>query len=166
MALQRVIVAKIAGELAKLLLSRFAQWPVSEPGSENEVTCHEADQFVEKLRANAHRLPVVFYCEWIDHWSMGDLIPGLGVESAREVVGKHYVISLHELPVEARKHKIGDSLTQECKWLRARIREASDAWEPICGRSVIAVAREVLGGSVLDDVIETSMNQIPNWLKT
>lgn len=166
MALQRVIVAKIAGESAKLLLSRFAQWPSPDPISEEAVTCHEGDEFVEKLRANAHHLPVVYYSEWVDHWSMGDLIPGLGVESAREVVGKQYVICLHELPVEARKHKIGESLTQECKWLRARIREASDAWEPICSRSVIIVAREVLGGSVLDDELETSANQIPEWLKT
>jgi len=166
MAMQRVIVLKIAGYSAEFVLSRFAQWPSRDPACDDEVLCHEADEFVENLRANAHRLPILFYCEWIDPWSSGDLVPRLRVESVKEVVGKRYEICIHELPVEAGKHMIGASLTQECKWLRARIREASDAWEPMCGRSVIVVVREVLGGSVLDDEIEASVNQIPEWLKS
>jgi hypothetical protein len=166
MAMQRVIVVKIAGDSAEFVLSRFAQWPSSDPADEEPVICPEADDFAENLRVNAHRLPIVFYCEWIDHWSSGDLVPSLRVKSVKEVVAKRYEICIHELPVEAGKDKIGESLTQECKWLRARIREASDAWEPICGRSVIVVVREVLGGLVMDEEVEASVNQIPNWLKS
>ena len=94
----------------------------------------------------------------------GDLVPELGCESARSIVGNRFEVCLHKPPVEVAQHMIAGSLTQECKWLRARIREADDAWKPLVGEAVLVVAREPLGGTVLDDEIEASRRQVPDWL--
>jgi hypothetical protein len=95
---------------------------------------------------------------------MGDLVPRLGCESARAVFGKRFEVCLHQPPVEVARHTIAGSLTQECKWLRARIREADDAWKPLVGEAIFVVAREVLGSSVSDDEIKASLRQFPDWL--
>ena len=71
MATQRVTVAKIAGDAASILIKRFEAWPAYDAISNEEPTiCPEVDEFVDRLRANAHRPPVVYFIEWIDMWSM------------------------------------------------------------------------------------------------
>src|SRR5262245_5960698 len=141
MATQRVIVAKIVGDAVPILIKRFAAWPARDPRDEDEpVICNEVDDFVAQLRANAHRPPIIYFTERVDPWSIGDLLPGLGNESARVVRGKQFEVALHQPPVEVAKRIIGNALTPECKWLRARIREAEDGWVPTAARAVIVVA--------------------------
>jgi hypothetical protein len=79
MATQRLTIATIAGDAAGVVSTLFQQW---QTGRESDRAV--VDHFCQQLRAHSAELPIVCFCEWIDHWLMGNLVPGVGaVEGKR-----------------------------------------------------------------------------------
>src|SRR5450755_4785803 len=69
MATQRLTVATFAGESASVVAALVHSWRIgSDPAA--------VDRFCAALRENGQSLPIIYFCEWIDHWLMGDLVPG------------------------------------------------------------------------------------------
>ncbi len=160
MATQRIIIAKIAGDAGDTIAAAFSRWAPRRPaGQEAEEVRREVDRLGAQLRLNGVALPVIYYCEWIDRWSMGDLLPRSCVVRGAQVE------AFCLLPAEAQ------ALAAECpnqfqeqEWFAARLREAALAWEGFVTRSVLVVLREVLDRSTYDDELLACMDQVPGWV--
>src|SRR5262245_7617583 len=142
MATQRLIVATIAGDSAAAVASRFRSWVAHADTA-------AVDRFCDGLRQHGDSLPVVYFCEWIDRWLMGDLVPGPG-----GVVGQRYQATcLTPEDAVSWSQRCGQQF-QEQKWLAARLREAAAAWGTITERYAVVVVREVIGASSMDEEVE------------
>lgn len=164
MATQRITLAKIGGAAGRHVAAKFARWFAD--GRDNEFPAavqRNIDRFAAALRANPVP-PVVYFAEWIDLWSMGDLVPGLGTDTASVVIGERFWASCHEMPVTLSALTIAGEFPQETQWLAARLREAEDAWAELAPDAVLVVLREVLDGTVLDSDLTESLTTIPRWL--
>jgi len=151
MAMQRLIVATLAGESAAVVAGLFQSWRAgSDPAA--------VDRFCPALRANAPSLPIIYFCEWVDHWLMGDLVPG-----PEAVEGNQYQAACY-LPEQALQWaaRCGNQFPEQ-EWLACRLREAASAWGSTNPRAIVVV-REVLGGSTTDEHVSTSLQVIPDWL--
>ncbi len=82
MAAQRITVAKLAGRSADVVLLRLEAWAAVRRASDPTewsgeqwppIVRRRADGFADRLRAHALSLPVVYFAEWADLWSMGDV---------------------------------------------------------------------------------------------
>jgi hypothetical protein len=167
MATQRIAVAKIAGAGAAAVANRFrAWWAAREGASFPPAVRAEVDQFALALRAHSAAPPVVYFCEWIDHWSMGDAVPGLGIAGAVVVQGDRFEACCHRLPATVHAPTFRAQLTQESERLAARVREAGLAWADLAPEAVLIVLREVVGGTVTDDEVLASLGAVPPWLGT
>src|SRR5262245_20729965 len=114
MSTQRVIVAKFIGDAVLELRKQFTAWPACDSRREEaQCVCVEADELVERLWTTASSPPVVYFSEWIDMWSMADVLPGLRNSDAQVVCGARFQICLHRVPVAVAGHLIGQPLTQE-----------------------------------------------------
>lgn len=165
MATQRVTMAKIAGRSAAIVAQSFRRWQETRQEDEFPAAVRDAvDTFADQLRANAHVPPVVFFAEWVDLWSMGDLIPGLGDERAVVIGGTRYQACCHQPPVSFKTTTIVGEPSQESQWLKRRLEEATDAWEPLARDAVIVVLRESLGALVTDEELADSLDTVPSWL--
>jgi hypothetical protein len=113
------------------------------------------------MRAHAHAPPIFYFAEWIDMWSMGDLVPGLH-KCPAVISGSRYQASCHQLPIRFKAKKGAE---QESRWLECRLEEAEDAWKPVVKEAVIVIMREPLGALVSDEDVEASLNVAPPWLQ-
>lgn len=175
MASQRIVLSKVAGAAAVHIRSQFQRWQAARLSgcgeAENTPGSHEfpesvrtgIDQFADALREHAAQPPVVYYSEWADLWSMGDLLPGLYNPESVTISGTRVEACCHEAGwVRTAIARL--SQTQEEAWLRARLREALDAWQKLLDDQVLIVIREPLGGSVTDDELTDSLTSLPEWL--
>jgi hypothetical protein len=164
MATQRVIVAKIAGAAGVAVADHFRRWLASGSGEEFRAPIRaEVDQFAETLRANAASPPVVYYCEWIDMWSMGDVIPALGSAGVRVVRGDRYEACCHQPTVSLIAPSNHGEPAQESVWTEARLREARAAWSGLVDESILVVLREPLGATVTDEELRAALRSLPRW---
>ena len=124
------------------------------------------DAFATRLREHANYPPVLYFAEWIDLWSMGDLVPGLGDEQSVTVASSRFEVACHRSPIRIQATTIAGEETQETRWLRNRIQEAQDAWSNMTQESVIIVLREVFGGLVADEELVESLGSTPSWLSS
>src|SRR5262245_22846438 len=132
MATQRIVVATIAGESAGNVEATYREW--QERPDQSAI-----DQFCVALREHGMSLPVVYYCEWADHWLMGDMI------AEPWVTGKRYSFAcLTPETAQAWSAKCVRQY-QEQEWLLCRLREAADGWEGLVKQRILVVVREVLG---------------------
>jgi hypothetical protein len=148
MATQRMTVVSLGGEQAALAVRLFTEWRLASSPA-------EIDLFCEALRANGWALPLLYFCEWLDTWLMGDLVPG-----PAKVEGRRFEAACLT-PAEAVEWAAG--LLLQCReevWLAARLREAAAAYR--C--DVVVVIREPLGGCATDEEIEESLRTVPGWL--
>jgi hypothetical protein len=157
MASQRVLIATIAGDSAVTVANLFASWRSEIGGSEIAAV----DRFCEALRSNADALQVVYYCEWIDRWLMGDRIPGPGT-----VEGRRF-----QATCLTREETIGwaghcGTQFEEQIWLATRLREAATARKDLANPAVIVIVREVLGSTTTDEEVLASLGAVPGWLTT
>ncbi|MHA3774511.1 hypothetical protein ACXR0O_23550 [Verrucomicrobiota bacterium sgz303538] len=159
MATQRITLAKVAGEGGRSIhrLARGWSEAVTENGHSPGVR-QAIDGFVLRLKAQSDALAVVYYCEWIDRWSMGDDFPG-----RFSVAGDQFEItclSSEEALLAAKecRHQF-----QEQQWLASRLRECASSWNPLVETSVIILIREVLGPSASDE-INHSQAEAPAWI--
>lgn len=152
MATQRLTVATLAGEAASAAKVLFRSWQ-SRPNPP------AIDRLCDGLRGGGLSLPVVFFCEWADRWSMGDVAPGLGA-----VEGQRYAaICLTPAQANARAGRCGRQFPEQ-EWLAAHLREAAVAWVGVCEPRVVVVVREVIGPSTTDAEATASLRIVPRWL--
>ena len=165
MATQRLTIAKVGGRSAQLVLALFQAWQrrATEDRSSSEILA-AIDMFVEQLRDHAHCPPILYFTDWIDQWSMGDLVPGLGNKSAIVVAGNRFEACCHKPPISMRTTTIQGQEAQETRWLRSRIQEAENAWSELTQEAVIIVIREPLGALVSDEELVESLGSTPPWL--
>ncbi|MSQ94835.1 MAG: hypothetical protein EXR98_09805 [Gemmataceae bacterium] len=149
---QKLIAATVIGESATAVVTLFHAWA-------KVIDQVAVDRFCDALRHNGTSLPVVYYCEWVDRWLMGDLVPG-----PRAVMGQRYEAAcLSPQEALAWAEQCGDQW-QEQTWLAARLREATAGWGTTTDQYAIVIVREVLDVSTTDEEVQASVGVIPDWL--
>jgi hypothetical protein len=151
MATQRLTVATFAGQSAAAVTALLRSWRIgSDPAA--------LDRFCAALRENGRLLPIVYFCEWIDRWLMGDLVPGPEVVEGR----RYQAACLSPEQALAWAGRCGQQFPEQ-EWLASRLREAAASWGGGERRAVVVV-REVLGGSTTDEEVKGSLSVVPVWL--
>jgi len=150
--LSGLTVATLAGEAAVAVIEQIERWRVAPDAA-------AVDQFCAALRGNGLSLPVVYFCEWVDRWLMGDLMPG-----PNAVEGRRYTAAclLPEQAV-AWADRCGNQFPEQV-WFAARLREAAADWGTVVRRYAVVVVREVVGASATDEEIQASLGTVPKWL--
>ncbi len=181
MATQRITIAKVGGlaaDVARLLLQEWSaarrstdpdewggeQWPP-------EVR-RQADSFAEGLRTHALALPVVYFIEWADLWSMGDLfhrwLTPPGQPRPPTIHADRFEIFGYAWPDDGRLAEhlstAGPQQWEESDWFVSRLSEAIEAWEHVVDRATLIVLREVVGGLTMDEEVLASLDHVPDWL--
>lgn len=154
MATQRLILATLAGHSADAVSTLFDRW-ASCPDPD------AVDRFCTELRDNGSSLPVVYFCEWIDRWLMGDLVPGSNPKEGRRFQAACFSAD------SARDWaaRCGQQWSEQ-QWFAARLNEAADGWSTVAdGRLAVVCIRDVIGGTTLDEEMKRSLDQCPGWLK-
>jgi hypothetical protein len=178
---QRITVAKVGGVAADIIVQRLREWSAARQTSNPHEWSSEqwpqsvreqADAFAEQLRAHAFVPPVVYFIEWSDTWSMGDLFgrrltPPNGAK-AFVVNADRYEIFAYSLPDADRlaQHLAAAGPQQfiEYDWFIGRLREAVGVWQEIVERAVLVVLRHVVGACVSNEDVMESLRSKPDWL--
>ena len=189
MASQRITIAKICGASASLVISQFRDWAATRNTDDPTEWCSDqwpapvrsdVDGFASALRNNGHLLPVVYFSEHTDLWSMGSQLDSwLSPEGGNAPIQLHTVrfeLWCYALPDNgtlanhlqraAQLKRIRERNSQEERWFTMNLLEATLAWEGIVGPAAIVLLREVFGSSVIDSEVENSLDVIPDWVAT
>jgi hypothetical protein len=180
-ATQRITVTKIGGAAADEILPKLREWSAARAAADRNASAREqwppevrrqADGLADHLRANSFASPVVYFAEWVDMWSMGDLFsqwltpPDGPVPFA--IHADRFEVFGYGLPDGDRlaRHLAGAGPQQlaEQDWYVRRLREAVEAWQKLVERAVLVVLRQVMEGSVTDEEIRVSLEHVPEWL--
>ena len=157
MATQRFTIATIGGEAGFAAAKLFQIWMGSQAKAGPDAILDAVDLFANHIRANSAVFPVIYFCEWIGHWSMGDALPnplrGRGIEAA--CMNPTEALQLAD--------QCGNHFS-ESEWLGAQLRQAAEAWKPLVESSVVVLLRKVLGASAIDEEVSAAMVGIPDWL--
>lgn len=181
LAAQRITIAKVAGIAADVTLLRLREWASARRNSEPDEWSNDqwpssvraqVDAFADRLRASSLLPPVVYFVEWSDLWSMGDLFsrwlmppggpPPFVIHADRfEVYG-------YALPDGGRLGRhlttAGPQQFDEYDWFVGRLHEALNACQELTDQAAIIVIREVVGGLYTDDDLLASLSRVPEWL--
>ena len=154
---QRFTIATIAGEAGRAAAELFQLWSATQASAGPHATLGAIGLFADHLRSNAAVLPVVYFCEWIDHWLMGDAVPiflqGRHIEAACMTAAE----------AEALADGCGRQFPEN-DWLAVQLRQAAEARRPLTGPSFIVILRKVLGATSIDDEVTASLVGVPDWL--
>src|SRR5262245_25381609 len=151
MATQRMTVATLIGASAAVVAQLFASWRAKpDPAA--------VDQLCASLRDYGMSLPVVYFSEWADRWSMGDTFPAGVVEGRR-----FQAICLSPEQAEACAAGCGQQFFEE-GWLAARLREAAMDCASVAEQCVVVLLREVVGPTTIDEEVRRSLSVVPEWL--
>ena len=153
MATQRMIVATLIGAAAAVVAKLFADWR-----SRPDPTA--VDQLCVSLRDHYLSLPVVYFSEWADRWSMGDSLSGDVVEGRR-----YHAACLSPKQAEECAARCGQQFFEQ-GWLAARLHEAAIDCASVAEQGVVVLLREVIGPTTIDEEIRRSLSVIPVWLAT
>lgn len=154
MATQRLLVVAIAGDAARAIETLWRGWMSYHPPRAAEV-----DHFCRQLRANGAALPVIYFCEWVDRWLMGDQVPG-----PQAVRGEQFEAACFSAEQALDWTNRCSGQFSEPQWLASRLREAVEAWEALAKPRMIVMVREVLGASTTDEEVHAALRGIPAWL--
>jgi hypothetical protein len=181
MATQRVTIAKVGGMAADVALLGLREWAGAREDADPDEWSSDlwppslrvrADAFADRLRAHSLSLPVIYFVEWSDLWSMGDLfsrwLTPSGGPSPFVIHADRFEIYGYALPDDGRlSHHLamaGPQQFAESDQFVSRLYEAVGAWQELVEKSALIVLREVVGGLVTDDEIEASLSFVPDWL--
>ena len=153
MATQRMTVATLIGAAAGVVADLFAGWR-SKPDPA------AVDKICASLRDHYLSLPVVYFSEWADRWSMGDSLPGDVVEGRR-----YQAVCLSPEQANECASRCGQQFFEQ-GWLAARLREAALDCASVAEQSVVVLLREVVGPTTIDEEVRRSLSVIPAWLDT
>jgi hypothetical protein len=181
---QRVTVALIGGESGKVIQKLVRRWKkqrVRDTGdSESWVLPsdirREVRTFTRALHDNSEYPPVLFYRQYVDQWSMGDVFGLVGRGKSRPAVihlsdGELYAYSLPDrgaLLKQLRKERRRSPRSvgrPEKLWFIDAIRDAVSASQARKDGSTLIVVRNVVGGLVDDDEISAAMGRTAGWLR-
>ena len=153
MATQRLTVAVLAGASADVAAALFGAWRVAPQAPDT------VDRFCEVLRQHSTALPVIYFCEWVDRWMMGNLVPGPGAVEGRRFQAAYFS------PEEARTwaDQCGNQWPEQ-EWFAARLREAAEAWGLVVDRRAVVVIRAALDSSATDEDVRATSEAVPDWL--
>jgi hypothetical protein len=137
MVTQRLTMATFAGASAVAVAALVRSWQTaSDPAA--------VDRFCAVLREHAQSLPIVYFCEWLDRWLMGDRVPG-----PEAVEGRRYQATCLSPEQALAWADRGAGQFPEEEWLASRLREAARGGFGTEPRAVVIV-REVLDVSATD----------------
>ena len=174
MASQRITIAKLAGVSGAIALEQLSTWSAAGNADDQwpERVGGKADEFAERVRAHGLDLPVCYFVEWADIWSMGDYFshwltppnsPGPIVVHANR-----FEVFAYRLPDGGRLADhlaaAGPQQFPEADWFVARLREAVGAWEKLVAQATLIILRHVVGGSALDEEVTASLTIPAPWL--
>ncbi len=133
---------------------------------------NRADAFADRLRSHALSLPVLYFAEWADPWSMGDLFTRL--LSAPDgphpsiIHANRFDVYGYGLPDRGRlaQHlaRAGPQQFVESEWFVWHLQEAIRACQEQVDPAALVVLREVVGGLVTDEELGDSLPLVPDWL--
>src|SRR5262249_44121452 len=120
--------------------------------------------------------PVLFYRQYVDQWSMGDVFGLVGRGNSRPAVihlgdGELYAYSLPDGGVllkrlRAERRRSPKSVGRAEKfWFIDSIRDAVTISQSGKDGSALLVIRHVIGGLVDDDEISAAMRRTAGWLR-
>ena len=168
MATQRLVLLKIVGESGRLVAERCRVWATKQRAAPDDPELRkEIGRFAEALDAHRTELPVVYYSEWLDRWSMGDDIGTPFTERGGVVLvanGPFYQVCCTDQPASLLTLPPDGWQFDEQKWLAVRLREAAAAWEPLIAGGTLVLMRQAYGASTGDDEITSAMSVVPAWL--
>jgi hypothetical protein len=181
MASQRISVAKVGGVAADATLMRLRGWAAERQSDDpNEWSNDqwpssvrfEVDAFADRLRANSLSPPVVYFVEWSDLWSMGDVyihwLTPPGGPPPLMIHADRYEVYGYALPDGGRLGRhLGAAGPRECDeydWFIARLHQALSAWEHLTERAVLIVIREVVGALYEDHEVLALLSCVPEWV--
>ena len=170
MGSQRLTLAKIAGEAKTTVVDLFQRWTSTQ--DDLAAVRSSIDRFGVALRLHGSKLPVIYYDEWIDHWSMADLfdywLAPPGVSTPPSVAGDRFEMWCYPLPDEGRfAARIAAATVpqfQEEGWFVSRLREVVEAWTPLTNTAAIVLLREVNNGLTTDEEVSSSLTEVPCWM--
>jgi len=186
MATQRVIIAKIAGASASALFAQFSTSCAGGIGapaqrSQEGSACPERHsnlrQLMNSVRSHAEAPPVVFYVEYIDMWSMGDVFrEAFSACSKRHlvhIVADDLELMLYCLPDNGcleqhirsalQKNRKCATDAQETRWFLTLLQEALLSWRLVTEDTALLVMRIVSGPLMCDDQVERSFSEVADW---
>jgi hypothetical protein len=187
MASQRITIAKIGGEAGVAITSRFRRWaelrvfddPMEWDSAQWPIEARrEIDAFASTLRAHGHELPVFYFSEYVDFWSMEDVYSRWLSQPDRpraiEVHCDRFQLWCYALPDGGsladllqrapRLKRIRERDSQEERWFTIQLLEAILAWSPMVEVAAVVVLREVFGGLVEDHEVDESLTIVPDWI--
>lgn len=181
---QCVTVAKIAGKASRSVARAFHRWSEArtpcreepslvQPSQWPESCRREMKRLADQLREHATQLPIVFYNEHVDMWSMGDVFamafPKNGNLLSEVESNDGLSLLCYELPdgnaldEHMRRKLRRHSFWETVSYFRV-VQAAASSWEGLIDHAVIVVVRSVLGGSVLDKEVRAAQDVVPDWL--
>jgi hypothetical protein len=180
-ATQKITVAKVGRMAAEIVMLRLHEWAsarqtddLTEWSSEQRPLSvrSRADAFADRLRSHALSPPVVYFAEWADLWSMGDLFTRMlappGGPPPLIIDADLFEIYGSGLPDGGRlvQHlaSVGPQQFTEYDWFVRQLQEAVLAWQALVEQAALVVLREVVGGLVTDDELSNSLSRVPDWL--
>lgn len=169
---QLVVIAKIVGETSSAVISRFRNWArsLAEGNGQPEVALREAIQFLEDVKRNAHEPPIVFFCEYLDMWSTGDLVDRVlarwdSQDKVKLAVNSSEVLCLPMLAsASLAMERQTCSEQDEDRWFALVLREAVNAYSALCEKGVVVIGRRVTGASPTDAEITDAAQSVPQWM--
>lgn len=169
MATQRITIATIGGEAGVIVAELLRCWRIAQRTKQQGDVKQCVDLFAGQLRANGRFPPILYFSEWFDLWSMGDefcsyWLMGDSYHDIETVEGSRYEISwVSRREASAWADRCGSQFPEQ-QWLAARLREAAESWRELAESAVVVLLREVLGGTVTDEEVESSLRGQPKWL--
>jgi hypothetical protein len=180
-ASQRITVTKIGGMAAEIVMLRLHEWAAARHTDDlNEWSSEQwplsvrsrADAFADRLRSHALDLPVVYFAERADLWSMGDVFSRLLTPpdgpAPLHIHADRFEIYGYGLPDGGRLVQylasVGPQQSTEYDWFVRQLQEAVQAWQELVEQAALVVLREVVEGLVTDDELSDSMSLLPGWL--
>jgi hypothetical protein len=187
MATQRITVATVVGRSGEAVVGRFRDWSAARdrrdpglwaPEQWPERSRRAADRFAALVREHGYALPVVYFSEHLDAWSMGDvferwLAPSGGNELLR-IHADRFELFCYPLPDDEvlarslrealRPQSLHERAASELLRFLGRLLEAEEACATVEGSAALVVLREVLGGTRLDEEVAAALGEVPPWL--
>src|SRR5438045_5884503 len=110
----------------------------------------------EVSRSQNHRVTPRLYT--------GNQVPELNNKRGRAINGRRFSGCCHSPPLAFTPTTIDAEPTQESLWLKRRLEEATDAWDPLVPDWILVILREALDGTVLDEELLAALKKVPSWL--
>ena len=178
MAIQEWTIVKLVGPAATDAADRFDRWwkargsddPNSFGADQWSVSIRrEASEYVSTLVEHRWGMPVAYFSQHVDLWTMGGGIVGRRPgEPEPEVWHDTGQLWCHRLPDGGKLiqcwRPVERAQFQEGEWLARRLLEAAEAYDKLWPVAVLLVNRNSIGVSPSDDELKLAAAKLPTWI--